>query len=320
MMREPSVALLLACYAVASFTFSYSAALLGRAYHPLGAYQSYAACVLAWLLIGFAITRPKRLWPPTKAESLSAVASVMILTAETIALMLPASIVAVVAGKAGCLAIPDRDDPRPWHRKYALAALAACAVVLASVHKPLRILIAPLALAALYVAGNAIKLKAVRTAKSAHEEKPGFLSAGQLVVCGLTLALSSAFSRFAPPAPLTDWHIWVVGGASLAAGLLGCRLMLHKTPQSVVYPAHRAASLVCSLGASAARGEALHWSGWAAVAIGLGVVLWAAAGPAALKSLYRLSARARLYILISSSVLTPREATLQPMLRRALSS
>ena len=316
MMREPSVALLLACYAVASFTFSYSAALLGRAYHPLGAYQSYAACVLAWLLIGFAITRPKRLWPPTKAESLSAVASVMILTAESIALMLPASIVAVVAGKAGCLAIPDRDDPRPWHRKYALAALAACAVVLASVHKPLRILVAPLALAALYVAGNAIKLKAIRTAKESHEAKPGFLSAGQLVVCGLTLALSSAFSRFVPPAPLTDWHIWVVGGASLAAGLLGCRLMLHKTPQSVVYPAHRAASLVCSLGASAARGEALHWSGWAAVAIGLGVVLWAAAGPAALKSLSRLSARVRLYILISSSALTPREATLQPMLRR----
>lgn len=320
MMREPSVALLLACYAAASFTFSYSTALLGRAYHPLGAYQSYAACVLVWLLVGFAVIKPKRLWPPTKAESLSALASVMILTSETIALMLPASVVAVVAGKAGCLAIPDRDDPRPWHRKYALAALVACAVVLASVHKPLRVLLAPLALAAVYVAGNAIKLRAVRVAKRDHEAKPGFLSAGQLVVCGLTLALSSAFSRFAPPAPLGDWRIWVVGGASLAAGLLGCRLMLHKSPQSVVYPAHRAASLVCSLGASAARGEALHWSGWAAVAIGLCVVLWAAAGPAALKSLKHLSARARLYILISSSVLTPREATLQPMLRRALSS
>ena len=320
MMSEPSVALLLACYAAASFTFSYSAAVLGRAYHPLGAYQSYAACVLAWLLVGFAITRPKRLWPPTKAESMSALASVMILTSETIALMLPASVVAVVAGKAGCLAIPDRDDPRPWHRKYALAALAACAVVLASVHKPLRVLLAPLALAAVYVAGNAIKLKAVRTAKASHEAKPGFLSAGQLVVCGLTLALSSAFSRFAPPAPMTDWRIWVVGGASLAAGLLGCRLMLHRAPQSVVYPAHRAASLVCSLGASAARGEALHWSGWAAVAIGLAVVLWAAAGPVALKFLERLSARARLYILINSSVLMPREATLQPMLRRALNS
>lgn len=320
MMREPSVALLLALYAVASFTFSYSAALLGRAYHPLGAYQTYATCVLAWLLVGFAITRPKRIWPPTKAESLSAVASVMILTAESIALMLPASVVAIVAGKAGCLAISDRSDPRPWHRKYALAALAACAVALASVHKPLRILVAPLALAALYVAGNAIKLRAIKTAKDSHEAKPGFLSAGQLVVCGLTLALSSAFSRFAPPAPIGDWRIWVVGGASLAAGLLGCRLMLHKSPQSVVYPAHRAASLICSLGASAARGEVLHWSGWTAVAIGLGVVLWAAAGPAALKFLDRLSARARLYVLISSSVLTPRESTLQPMLRRALIS
>ena len=32
-----------------------------------------------------------------------------------------------------------------------------------------------------------------------------------------------------------------------------------------------------TLGASAARGEALHWSGWAAVALALGVVLWASA-------------------------------------------
>ena len=124
----------------------------------------------------------------------------------------------------------------------------------------------------------------------------------------------------APPAPLGDWRLWVVGGASLCAGLLGCRLMLHRTPQSVVYPAHRAMSLVCSLGASAARGETLHWSGWAAVAIGLCVVLYAAAGPAALKLVHRTWAQVRFYILISSSVLVPRDATLQPMLRRAVSS
>ena len=41
MMREP-VLPSSSPTAAASFTFSYSAALLGHAYHPSGAYQSYA--------------------------------------------------------------------------------------------------------------------------------------------------------------------------------------------------------------------------------------------------------------------------------------
>jgi hypothetical protein len=61
----------------------------------------------------------------------------------------------------------------------------------------------------------------------------------------------------------------------LGCGLIGLRIMLHATRQSVAFPAYRAASLCCALCASAARGEPLHWSGWAAVAIALSVVLWA---------------------------------------------
>ena len=57
-----------------------------------------------------------RLWPPTKREALQAFAAVLVLTAETLALLMPASVVAIVAGKGGCLAFPDPTDPRPWHK------------------------------------------------------------------------------------------------------------------------------------------------------------------------------------------------------------
>ena len=66
----------------------------------------------------------------------------MILTSRAIALVLPASVVAVVAGKAGCC-YPRPRRPAPWHQ-YALAR--ARRVRRWSWHrcKPLRILLAPL--------------------------------------------------------------------------------------------------------------------------------------------------------------------------------
>ena len=54
---------------------------------------------------------------------------------------------------------------------------------------------------------------------------------------------------------MTDWRLWVLGLASLCAGLLGTRIILHRTRQGVVFPAYRATSLLCALGAGAARGE-----------------------------------------------------------------
>jgi hypothetical protein len=60
---------------------------------------------------------------------------------------MPASIVAIVAGKGGCLAFPDPTDPRPLRQKLRLAGVAMLAVVLASLHKPVRVLWLPLLLA-----------------------------------------------------------------------------------------------------------------------------------------------------------------------------
>ena len=255
-MREPHLAVLLVCYAFASFCYSALCGHLGRSAHPLGAYQVYAVACGVWFAIGCVVFRPQRLWPPTKKESLSAVAGVTILTSETLALLMPSSLLTVIAGKAGCLLLPDKTDTRPLWQRWGLAGLTILAVVLASLGKPLRVMLLPLCLATLYTAGHALNLHAVKMAKGgAHSEKTGFIAAKQVLVVLLTLALSSGFSHFQPSAPMTDWRLWVLGLASLCAGLLGTRIILHRTRQGVVFPAYRATSLLCALGAGAARGE-----------------------------------------------------------------
>ena len=277
-MREPALWSLLLCYAVASF--AYSALCGGSKYPPLAAYQVYALAMPVWFALGLALYRLRsplpRLWPPTKREALQAFAAVLVLTAETLALLMPASVVAIVAGKGGCLAFPDPTDPRPWHKKLRLAGLAFLAVVLASLHKPLRLLWLPILLAILYIIGHRLALRAVRMAK-VDRDISGFFGAAQVLVIGGALALAAVFHGAAPSAPVGDVRLWVVAAASMACGLLGLRIKLHRTPEGIVFPAYRAASLCCALGASAARGEALHWSGWAAVALALSIVLWASA-------------------------------------------
>lgn len=269
-MREPALWSLLLCYAVASFAYSALCGHLGRSAHPLGAYQVYAVACGFWFVVCCAVARPQRLWPPTKKESLSAVASVTILTSETLALLMPSSLLTVITGKAGCLLLPDRTDARPAWQRWGLAGLTILAVVLASLGKPLRVMLLPLCLAALYTVGHALNLHAVRMAKgAAHGEKTSFIAAKQVLVVLLTLAVSAGFSHFQPSAPMTDWRLWLLGLASLCAGLLGTRIILHRTRQGVAFPAYRATSLLCALGASATRGEKVSI---AAVCLGLFVI------------------------------------------------
>ena len=48
----------------------------------------------------------------------------------------------------------------------------------------------------------------------------------------------------------------------MACGLLGLRIKLHRTPEGVVFPAYRAASLCCALGPLLrAGGPSLVWLG-----------------------------------------------------------
>jgi hypothetical protein len=279
-MSEAPLGLVLFLYAVASFSYSSLCGVLGRGVHPLGAYQVYAVACAVWFLVGCVVFRPKRLWPPTKTESLAAVGSVIILTSETLALLSPASLLAVIAGKAGCLLIPDKDDRRPLLLRYGLAGLTFIAILLASQGKPLRTSLLPLGLAVLYFFGHRLVLHSVRQAKGGtNSEKHTFLAAKQVVVAGLVLIVSAAFSHAAPSAPLSDWRLWLLGLASLSAGVLGTRLVLRSERQGVVFPAYRATSLLCALGAGYMRGE--HVSA-AAVALAVLVVLLACTDPKAI--------------------------------------
>lgn len=282
MSKEPVLWSLLLCYAVASLTYSF---LCGSSrYPPLSAYQVYALVIPIWYTLAacfYLLLRPHekiRFWPPTRQEALSAVASTLILTSETLALLMPQSLITVVAGKGGCLAFPDPQDKRPWHQKLRLAFVALAAVALAALHKPPRWLAVPFLLAIVYVIGHRLKLRSVRMAKRDDAAKAGFFGAGQVLVIALTLCIAGSFHARSPAAALSETHLWLIAGASLCCGLLGLRLVLHRTAESIVFPAYRAASLCCALGASLARGEALGWSGWAAVVLALSVVLWASAG------------------------------------------
>ena len=277
-MREPALWSLLLCYAVASF--AYSALCGGSKYPPLAAYQVYALAMPVWFALGLALYRLRgplpRLWPPTKREALQAFAAVLVLTAETLALLMPASVVAIVAGKGGCLAFPDPTDPRPWHKKLRLAGLAFLAVVLASLHKPLRLLWLPLLLAILYIIGHRLALRAVRMAK-VDRDISGFFGAAQVLVIGGALALAAVFHGAAPSAP--DWRCSAVGCCSSIHGLRASgpanQVASHTRGRRVPRLSCRV-SVLRAGGLCRAR-EALHWSGWAAVALALGIVLWASA-------------------------------------------
>jgi len=302
-MKETPLGLLLCLYIPATFSYAFLCGVLGKTYDPLGTYEVYAVgCFVAFLCSALAY-RPKRIWPPTVEESLAALSSTTILTSATFSLLLPQSLVAVVASKSGALLLPSlkffKEFPRLLHRPQvawvffkqhlALPSLAVLAVVLSAWSKPFQVMLLPLTLALVYVFGYGLKLYAVRLAKGgANPKRTEFLIAEQLVVAVCTLAIAALLHQYRlvfpdtqvrPPATVLDWRLWFVAFASYSGGFVGTLLVLHSTPQTVVFPAYRAASLLCALGASAARGELKwrwsYWSDWAAIAVALVVVLWA---------------------------------------------
>lgn len=304
MRTETPLGLLLAAYIPCTFCYALLCGILGPKYDPLGVFQVYAVGCFVAFLCSVAVCRPSRLWPPTREESLAALSSNIILTSATFSLLLPQSLIAVVASKSGALLLPSlqhfRQFPRllwqtpqlapAFFRQYlALPSLAVVAVLLSAWHKPFRLMLLPLGLAVVYVLGYALKLRAVKLAKGASNSKrTEFLLAEQLVVAVVTLAIAALIHQYRlvlpdlqhrPPATVLDWRLWAVAFASYGGGFIGTLLVLHSTRQSVIFPAYRAASLLCALGASAIRGELKwrwsNWSDWAAIIVALVVVLWA---------------------------------------------
>lgn len=158
----------LALYFACSAAYACTCGLLGRSYGPLAAYQTYTLACSAALVLALAggrltgLWQWRKLWPPSMAASKAAVASVMILTASTLALLSPSSLLAIVAGKAGRLALVARVSPPS---ALVLPLLGMIAAVLAAWTKPPIAAVLPLALAGLYVAGYWVKLRAVAESK-----------------------------------------------------------------------------------------------------------------------------------------------------------
>lgn len=260
-------------YFVASLAFSFLCGAVGRSFHPLAAFQVYAlgcACCLVLALLGgrlLGVWRWRRLFPPTAAEALTAASSVLILTVSTLALLLPGSLTAAIAMRAGALLLVAS------RRALLLPILAAAAAALSACSLPtIEAAPVPLGLAALYVLGYWLKLRATRGAPAAAD----FLAAEQVVVGLLVLAVGGLFSHAHAPAPLSDLRLWGVSAASTAAGLLGTRLLLRAEPASLTFTAYKMTGLLAAAAATVARGERLGPGSWLAFGLALVVVVLAA--------------------------------------------
>lgn len=256
-------------YFLASLTFSLLCGVVGRSYHPLAAFQVYAAgcaaCLVLALLGGrlLGVWRWRRLFPPTAPEALTAASSVLILTVSTLALMLPGSLTAAIAMRAGALLLVAS------RRAILLPLLAAAAAALSACSLPAAAAPLPLGLAALYVLGYFLKLRATRGAPPAAD----FLAAEQVVVGLLVLAVGGLLSHAQAPAPLSDLRLWGISAASTAAGLLGTRLLLRAEPASLTFSAYKATGLLAAAAATLARGERLGPGSWVAFALAVAVVV-----------------------------------------------
>ena len=321
---RPSLPLVahLAIYFICSLTYAFTAGRLGHSYGPLATYQTYAvatAVALVLALIGgrlSGIWKWRAVWPPSVAASKAALASVLIMTASTLALLSPSSLLSIVAGKAGRLLLVARVSSLS---AMVLPGLGIVAVVLAAWTKPPIAAVLPLLLAGVYVLGYWIKLRAVADVKEAQlqydlqlveaqsvahakvghvrpwlvledsratskqitaaieqmkagstiilpqpttkESPEDFLAAEQALVAICALVIASLMAHHVSPAPITNWRLWLLGAASLGAGLIGTRIMLRKEESAITFPAYSMASLLASLGASWVRGE-LRWA-WA---------------------------------------------------------
>jgi len=291
---------LLAFYFVSALAYSYLCGNIGSTYSPLATFQVYAMGLVPALAASLAIGRRanvwawRRLWPPTGPETRAALSSSVILTASTLMYLMPKSMIAILVAQAGCLCLVARPSVP---RTLFLPALSIVAVALSTYHEPLRLALIPIGLGLMKTAGYWIKIRSVDSAKQGEGAGQAvtrppplapptglvslddFMATEQVFISMLALAIASAFSHFAQPAPLTDWRLWAVSIASLGMGLLGTRIMLGPQPSSVSFPAYRMMSLLAAFGASAARGELRleigHWQRWIAALLACVVVLTA---------------------------------------------
>lgn len=302
---QSPLAALLAPYFLSALAYSVLCGLLGRAYHPLAAFQVYALALAPLLLASLLGGRAsgawgwRRAWPPTGPETRAALSSVVILTSSTLMYLSPQSLVAILVAQAGCLLLVARLS-KP--HTVALSLLSVAAVGLSVLHKPPAVALLPLLLGVAKTLGYWVKIRSVEDAKAGEgadaargstdatsgiagqeSDRPpsivspdDFLASEQVLVSTVALGVAALASHFVAPAPLGDWRLWAVAAASLGMGVLGTRIMLRREEMGLTFPAYRMASLLAALGASWGRGELVwdrtQWASWSAVLLACCVV------------------------------------------------
>lgn len=289
------MAALLFAYFLSALCYSVFCGLLGKDYHPLIAFTVYALALTPGLIVALISGRLtqlwqwRRLWPPTQDETLAAVSSTIILTASTLMLLSPQSLIAIFFSQAGCLLLVAR---RSSPASMLVAVLSMIAVGLSIFHKPLLVAALPICLGAFKTFGYFIKIRSVNRTKAPAVTAAGgnspedFLATEQVLISVLALAVAGIFSIAAlqlnlHPASNTsfilDWRLWAMSAASLGMGLLGTGIMLRKEATSFTFPAYRMMSLLAALGAAWARGElrleVKYWSNWSAALLACIVIL-----------------------------------------------
>ena len=284
---------LLSAYFVAALCYSILCGMLGKSYHPLSAYLIYALALTPGLIAALAVGKAtqlwqwRRVWPPNRDETLAAVSSTIILTASTLMLLSPQSLIAVFLSQAGCLLLVARFSSPS---SMLIAGISMVAVGLSILHKPFLVAVVPIGLGLLKTFGYGIKIGSVNAAKGGQRSTDtatttkhnpdDFLAAEQVLISVLALAVAGVCGIVAlqlnitPPTKqgsfLLDWRLWAMSASSLGMGLLGTRIMLRGTRETTSYsfPAYRMMSLLAALGAAWVRGEirfqAEYWANWTA--------------------------------------------------------
>lgn len=297
---------LLSAYFVAALCYSILCGMLGKSYHPLSAYLIYALALTPGLITALVAGRLtqlwqwQRVWPPNRDETLAAVSSTIILTASTLMLLSPQSLIAVFLSQAGCLLLVARFSSPS---SMLIAGISMVAVGLSILHKPFLVLVLPIGLGLLKMFGYGIKIGSVNAAKGPTESgktkhnPDDFLAAEQVLISVLALAVAGVFGIVAlqlnitPPTKqgsfLLDWRLWAMSASSLGMGLLGTRIMLRGTRETTSYsfPAYRMMSLLAALGAAWVRGEirfqAEYWANWTAALLACITIVLASRSAAA---------------------------------------
>lgn len=244
--------------AYGSASLCYAALLAGSGAPPLQGFPVYSAAAGSCILLALLAAAFAGLWRPrlpSAQDALTGAATIGVVVSSTLALLVPASVLAVLGQKVGCLLVAERPAEVSRLRWLSALSLGVLAIAASAVHAPRRAAWEACALAVLYVASYKLKLRA-----SGDPSRPVDLGAEQLVVAALLLTASAALGGPGGSTLAGDWRLWAAGLASTAAGISSTAIILIPSRRGLNFVAYRMAGLLAALASQALAGRATLWT------------------------------------------------------------